>query len=88
MLLEMGRRAEALQAWEHCLTLSPQFQQARREMEKVRGLCHVPLLSHHTGTCPCPLKDSTEGSASTDTRRVLWGKKGAWQPSHLLAFSS
>ncbi|XP_059715757.1 LON peptidase N-terminal domain and RING finger protein 1-like isoform X2 [Haemorhous mexicanus] len=35
VLLEMGQRAEALLAWEHCLTLSPHFQLARREMEKI-----------------------------------------------------
>ncbi|XP_056358580.1 LON peptidase N-terminal domain and RING finger protein 2-like [Oenanthe melanoleuca] len=35
VLLEMGQRAEALLAWEHCLTLSPHFQPARREMEKI-----------------------------------------------------
>ncbi|XP_075622534.1 LON peptidase N-terminal domain and RING finger protein 1-like isoform X2 [Balearica regulorum gibbericeps] len=35
VLLEMGQRAEALLAWEHCLTLSPHFHPARREMEKV-----------------------------------------------------
>lgn len=27
----------------------------------------VPVISHHTGKCPCPLKDSTERSASTGT---------------------
>lgn len=37
VLLELGQRAEALLAWEHCLTLSPHFHPARREMEKVRG---------------------------------------------------
>lgn len=35
VLLEMGRRAEALLAWEHCLVLSPHFQPVQREMEKV-----------------------------------------------------
>ncbi|XP_061858253.1 LON peptidase N-terminal domain and RING finger protein 1 isoform X3 [Colius striatus] len=35
VLLEMGQRAEALLAWEHCLTLSPHFHPARREMEKI-----------------------------------------------------
>ncbi|XP_074958755.1 LON peptidase N-terminal domain and RING finger protein 1-like isoform X2 [Phalacrocorax aristotelis] len=35
VLLEMGQRAEALLAWEHCLMLSPHFHPARREMEKV-----------------------------------------------------
>ncbi|XP_071614492.1 LON peptidase N-terminal domain and RING finger protein 1-like [Heliangelus exortis] len=35
VLLEMGQRAEALLAWEHCLTLSPHFHPAQREMEKV-----------------------------------------------------
>ncbi|XP_009890942.1 PREDICTED: LON peptidase N-terminal domain and RING finger protein 3-like [Charadrius vociferus] len=35
VLLEMGQRAEALLAWEHCLTLNPHFQLARREMEKI-----------------------------------------------------
>lgn len=37
VLLEMGRRAEALLAWEHCLMLNPCFQPAQREMEKVCG---------------------------------------------------
>lgn len=40
MLLKMGQRAEALMAWEHCLTLNPHFHPARREMEKVRGRYH------------------------------------------------
>ncbi|XP_005503684.3 LON peptidase N-terminal domain and RING finger protein 1 isoform X1 [Columba livia] len=35
VLLKMGQRAEALMAWEHCLTLSPHFHPARREMEKI-----------------------------------------------------
>ncbi|KAM6380051.1 LON peptidase N-terminal domain and RING finger protein 1-like isoform 1-T1 [Pluvialis apricaria] len=35
VLLEMGQRAEALLAWEHCLTLNPHFHPARREMEKI-----------------------------------------------------
>ncbi|XP_074460040.1 LON peptidase N-terminal domain and RING finger protein 1-like [Larus michahellis] len=35
VLLELGQRAEALLAWEHCLTLSPHFHPARREMEKI-----------------------------------------------------
>ncbi|XP_010181689.1 PREDICTED: LON peptidase N-terminal domain and RING finger protein 1-like, partial [Mesitornis unicolor] len=35
VLLEMGQRAEALLAWEHCLTLSPHFHPARREMDKI-----------------------------------------------------
>lgn len=46
VLLEMGQRAEALVAWQHCLTLNPNFHPARREMEKVRGL-------YHSGV-PCP----------------------------------
>lgn len=92
MLLEMGQRAEALLAWEHCLTLSPHFQPARREMEKVSGLCHVPVLSQHTGRCPCPVKGSR---VLSQQRHLLQGgegcfgeKEGAWQPSYLLAFSS
>lgn len=47
VLLEMGQRAEALLAWEHCLTLNPHFHPARREMEKVRGPYHGRVL------CPC-----------------------------------
>ncbi|XP_038042522.2 LON peptidase N-terminal domain and RING finger protein 1 [Anas platyrhynchos] len=35
VLLEMGRGAEALLAWEHCLTLCPHFQPAQSEMEKI-----------------------------------------------------
>ncbi|XP_062465938.1 LON peptidase N-terminal domain and RING finger protein 1-like [Pezoporus occidentalis] len=35
VLLEMGQRAEALQAWEHCLALNPHFQPSRKEMEKI-----------------------------------------------------
>lgn len=60
VLLEMGRGAEALLAWEHCLTLCPHFQPAQSEMEKVRGpvLLHGPVPSCHSGRCPVPLKDS------------------------------
>ncbi|XP_071426481.1 LON peptidase N-terminal domain and RING finger protein 1-like isoform X2 [Pithys albifrons albifrons] len=35
VLLEMGQRAEALLAWEHCLTLSPHFHPAKRKTERV-----------------------------------------------------
>lgn len=51
MLLEMEHRAEALVAWQHCLTLNPNFHPARREMEKVHGLYHsgVPALTSHRG---------------------------------------
>uniref|UniRef100_A0A8C4UVZ3 LON peptidase N-terminal domain and RING finger protein 1 n=1 Tax=Falco tinnunculus TaxID=100819 RepID=A0A8C4UVZ3_FALTI len=35
VLLEMGQRAEALLAWEHCLKLSPHFHPAWKEMEKI-----------------------------------------------------
>ncbi|XP_030813236.1 LON peptidase N-terminal domain and RING finger protein 1-like [Camarhynchus parvulus] len=42
VLLEMGQRAAALQAWEHCLTLSPQFQLAQREIEKITMEADAP----------------------------------------------
>ncbi|XP_027741434.1 LON peptidase N-terminal domain and RING finger protein 1-like [Empidonax traillii] len=35
VLLEMGQRAEALLVWKHCLTLSPHFHPAGREMKKI-----------------------------------------------------
>ncbi|XP_064376970.1 LON peptidase N-terminal domain and RING finger protein 1-like isoform X2 [Dromaius novaehollandiae] len=35
VLLEMGRRAEALLEFEHCLVLSPPFPAARSELEKI-----------------------------------------------------
>ncbi|KAM8994157.1 LON peptidase N-terminal domain and RING finger protein 1-like isoform 1-T1 [Ara ararauna] len=35
VLLEMGQRAEALLAWEHCLALNPHFHPSRKEMEKI-----------------------------------------------------
>ncbi|OXB76157.1 UNVERIFIED_CONTAM: hypothetical protein H355_016735 [Colinus virginianus] len=51
VLLEMGQRAEALLAWEHCLTLNPHFQPARREMEKVCG--SADWLFFEPVTTPC-----------------------------------
>ena len=47
VLLEMGQRAEALLVWEHCLTLSPHFHPARREMQKVRGPYSGGVLCPH-----------------------------------------
>ncbi|KAF4790811.1 LON peptidase N-terminal domain and RING finger protein 1-like protein [Turdus rufiventris] len=50
VLLEMGQRAEALLAWEHCLTLSPHFQPARREMEKIMEAdAPQPCTAAHLG---------------------------------------
>ncbi|XP_027499380.1 LON peptidase N-terminal domain and RING finger protein 1-like [Corapipo altera] len=51
VLLEMGQRAEALLVWEHCLTLSPHFHPARREMEKIllQDNAPQPLTAAHQG---------------------------------------
>ncbi|XP_069725165.1 LON peptidase N-terminal domain and RING finger protein 1-like [Phaenicophaeus curvirostris] len=60
VLLEMGRRAEALLAWEHCLTLSPHFQPAQREMEKI--LMREDAPRPHTAAAR--LGDAHQGSSS------------------------
>lgn len=53
VLLEMGRRAEALLAWEHCLVLSPHFQPVQREMEKV--------LTWEDASQPCAAQQGSTG---------------------------
>ncbi|XP_068018016.1 LON peptidase N-terminal domain and RING finger protein 1-like [Melanerpes formicivorus] len=50
VLLEMGQKAEALLAWEHCLTLNPHFHPARREMEKILMQEDAPQ-SHTAAAC-------------------------------------
>ncbi|XP_015731397.1 LON peptidase N-terminal domain and RING finger protein 1-like [Coturnix japonica] len=69
VLLEMGQRAEALLAWEHCLMLNPHFQPARREMEKVLTWEDVsqPCVAHRGSTGPQEEQDEG-GPASSSTQ--------------------
>ncbi|TRZ22229.1 hypothetical protein HGM15179_004799 [Zosterops borbonicus] len=54
VLLEMGQRDKALLVWKHCLTLSPHFQPARREMEKIikESDAPQPCTAAHLGDAP------------------------------------
>ncbi|OXB56489.1 hypothetical protein ASZ78_012007 [Callipepla squamata] len=84
VLLEMGQRAEALLAWEHCLTLNPHFQPARREMEKV--------LMHEDAPQPCavhqgssgPQEEQDEGDPAFSSTQPQYLKAGSYSPTLLL----
>lgn len=83
MLLEMGRGAEALLAWEHCLTLCPHFQPAQSEMEKVCGpvVWRGPVPSCHSGRCPVPLKDSCPSRSCCSGLVLGASEVGSWAMS-------
>ncbi|XP_065590738.1 LON peptidase N-terminal domain and RING finger protein 1-like [Cyrtonyx montezumae] len=68
VLLEMGQRAEALLAWEHCLTLNPHFQPARREMEKILKWEDAPQpCGAHQGLSG-PQEEQDEGDPASSTQ--------------------
>ncbi|XP_054245246.1 LON peptidase N-terminal domain and RING finger protein 1-like [Indicator indicator] len=52
VLLEMGQKAEALLAWEHCLTLNPHFHPAWREMENCILMQEDASQPHTAAVCP------------------------------------
>ncbi|KAM6251334.1 LON peptidase N-terminal domain and RING finger protein 1-like [Porphyrio hochstetteri] len=94
VLLEMGQRAEALLTWEHCLTLSPHFHPARREMEKIlmredapqQRIAAVPPGDGHQGsTGPTPAQDQerepVDGRGDTGPEHGL-GTATLSQPGH------
>ncbi|XP_035415729.1 LON peptidase N-terminal domain and RING finger protein 1-like isoform X2 [Cygnus atratus] len=67
VLLEMGRRTEALLAWEHCLTLCPHFQPAQSEMEKILAQEDAPWprAAHRCSTGPQAVGDGGDPASSS-----------------------
>uniref|UniRef100_A0A8C3LY55 LON peptidase N-terminal domain and RING finger protein 1 n=1 Tax=Chrysolophus pictus TaxID=9089 RepID=A0A8C3LY55_CHRPC len=67
VLLEMGRRAEARLAWEHCLMLNPHFQPGQREMEKVLTWEDAPqsCAAHQDSSGPQEEQDEGDPASSS-----------------------